>query len=770
MNRHQLTRSVIYHGNTLVDHLIYERQNFERNLICPPDRDQMRNRAEIRDRVFTNSIQRFIARKADILFSNVEENTNKALHIHQTYDPGDDYYSILPPLETFMGIPPDDCKNHFYDSLEKKDIVIGVVTSILDGGMVITLLCLDNTKARDIDHLKITAFCPCKELPRHYNYANPIEAFQVNDKVRGIVLNVNRENKKILISLLDKHMDRQNSPYLKLGLITDEDVPVHYRRKVYYRGLTYEELLHTVIGFNNSGSIPYLLQLLNHPLDTGSMTKGLHKFSLPETECAESLRLAQSRRIANKNVAEGISLFKRNHEIEAMQMFNKALQIDSGNVEALVARGALYANNESYKKAIEDFEDAFASNPRHQNARKYLCQTLVAQGKILEDQRRLSEAEGYYKRALHIDPHYEEAGRCLHYIGYSNKSAPGNKCRSNSGVDCTTNIENSPHSSLEGFERGSSEKKKKGHKTGHSYKRSAASDRIQQFRKDVKYQDGSASDASSSASSRPRKSWSRSSVDLDSNVSQQSCSKIKHPRYLETCDSLQPDATHAVELGANCRDVQPYPSPRDYKTESICSKSTAGSSCWNTTNDMKNMGSKSPVCASWKRRSPYPDALPSLHPYDHTSSAYKMKGQRIIDQNRAKVKPHTREFKEIYINKESCERPGPFEAVGLKSKRTDIPDFTKCQTAPDTASTAHDHQQHPSAYKYGRANLKNLVDSSHEKRQESGYQLSKIQSSNYNSSTKSKKTFTSSSESRRKEEKTSAERLSQQKTFTTSDI
>lgn len=67
-------------------------------------------------------------------------------------------------------------------------------------------------------------------------------------------------------------------------------------------------------------------------------------------------------------------------------------------------------------------------------------------------------------------------------ISYFFQSAPGNKCRSNSGVDCTTNIENSPHSSLEGFERGSSEKKKKGHKTGHSYKRSAASDRIQQFR------------------------------------------------------------------------------------------------------------------------------------------------------------------------------------------------------------------------------------------------------------------------------------------------
>jgi len=42
------------------------------------------------------------------------------------------------------------------------------------------------------------------------------------------------------------------------------------------------------------------------------------------------------------SVANGVDHFKHGRLTEAMQMFNKALQIDDDNVEALVARGALY--------------------------------------------------------------------------------------------------------------------------------------------------------------------------------------------------------------------------------------------------------------------------------------------------------------------------------------------------------------------------------------------------------------------------------------------
>lgn len=41
------------------------------------------------------------------------------------------------------------------------------------------------------------------------------------------------------------------------------------------------------------------------------------------------------------SVAEGVKRFKDGENLEAMQLFNRALQIDPENNEALVARGAM---------------------------------------------------------------------------------------------------------------------------------------------------------------------------------------------------------------------------------------------------------------------------------------------------------------------------------------------------------------------------------------------------------------------------------------------
>ena len=54
----------------------------------------------------------------------------------------------------------------------------------------------------------------------------------------------------------------------------------------------------------------------------------------------------------------------------------KALKVDPSNSEALVARGALYANSGKLDPAIKDFEDALEHNPDHKNAKKYMCETL----------------------------------------------------------------------------------------------------------------------------------------------------------------------------------------------------------------------------------------------------------------------------------------------------------------------------------------------------------------------------------------------------------
>jgi len=37
-----------------------------------------------------------------------------------------------------------------------------------------------------------------------------------------------------------------------------------------------------------------------------------------------------------------------------------------------------YANSESYRRALEDFDAALAINPDHANAQKYTCDTLLA--------------------------------------------------------------------------------------------------------------------------------------------------------------------------------------------------------------------------------------------------------------------------------------------------------------------------------------------------------------------------------------------------------
>lgn len=41
-----------------------------------------------------------------------------------------------------------------------------------------------------------------------------------------------------------------------------------------------------------------------------------------------------------------------------------------------------YANNESYNKAMEDFEEALRINPSHQNAKKYMYETLLAVARL----------------------------------------------------------------------------------------------------------------------------------------------------------------------------------------------------------------------------------------------------------------------------------------------------------------------------------------------------------------------------------------------------
>uniref|UniRef100_A0A3Q2Y4V3 Tetratricopeptide repeat domain 14 n=1 Tax=Hippocampus comes TaxID=109280 RepID=A0A3Q2Y4V3_HIPCM len=131
---------------------------------------------------------------------------------------------------------------------------------------------------------------------------------------------------------------------------------------------------------------------------------------------ASVIRKKQSVSWALKCVKAGVGHFKQGRHVEAMNEYNKALDIDTNNVEALVARGALYANKGVILKAISDFELALETCPDHRNAKKYLCQTLVERGKQLEEQEKLVTAEGVYRRALSLDDANPEAQEALRKI------------------------------------------------------------------------------------------------------------------------------------------------------------------------------------------------------------------------------------------------------------------------------------------------------------------------------------------------------------------
>merc|ERR1719402_2106628 len=121
----------------------------------------------------------------------------------------------------------------------------------------------------------------------------------------------------------------------------------------------------------------------------------------------KSIRKEQASKWAFKHVAQGIKYFK-----------------SGNNVEGLVARGALFANNGGLEKAVIDFENALRINPTHRNAKKYMCETLIAVARNYEDEDKVSEAIETYERILRVVPDHKEAVDSLLFLRGKPKDAP----------------------------------------------------------------------------------------------------------------------------------------------------------------------------------------------------------------------------------------------------------------------------------------------------------------------------------------------------------
>ena len=62
----------------------------------------------------------------------------------------------------------------------------------------------------------------------------------------------------------------------------------------------------------------------------------------------------------------------------ALQAYDRALQLDANNVDAYVARGAAFANQRDFSRAVADFETALgACQCAHYKTALYLCHIHV---------------------------------------------------------------------------------------------------------------------------------------------------------------------------------------------------------------------------------------------------------------------------------------------------------------------------------------------------------------------------------------------------------
>ncbi|KAG7513473.1 tetratricopeptide repeat protein 14 isoform X1 [Solea senegalensis] len=418
MDRDLLRQSLLYHGESLFNTLKCEQtENPDFQAVLP---DLCKVTSERGEEQGSPLVEQFIARKADILFSPAWKTATLQREEHdEEEEEAAEPYAIMPPLEIFMEVSYQERRSVMYRDLERGDVVVGRINNIREYGFFLTLLCMAGGLKRDIEDLDLSALCHVKEIPSTGSHDDPLSYYQIGDFIRAGVKDIDRYQEKITVSLLQSCLS-PGLDHIKLGVLTKEELPIHYSRGTRASNdssQTYERILRTCHGYHNPCVVDYLLEKVQisdiHP---PSMMRGLQSKLFKEEDFASSIRKKQSASWALKCVRAGVDHFKHGRHVEAMNEYNKALEIDTNNVEALVARGALYANKGSLLKAITNFEQALESCPDHRNAKKYLCQTLVERGKQLEEQEKLVTAEGLYRRALSLDDSNPEAQDALHKI------------------------------------------------------------------------------------------------------------------------------------------------------------------------------------------------------------------------------------------------------------------------------------------------------------------------------------------------------------------
>ena len=370
-------------------------------------------------------LHRFISQKAERLFKH-SVGPGSGGGKGEARDQVEEHAALLPPLEVFADINEDDRCRHFFEVIAPGDTVLGRVVSMSSSGLMLSVLCMDPStgKSRHIEDAKIRCFCPAAECVPP-DPKNPGGSYSGGELVRVVVLEVKVESQRLLAGMHMTSLPPLNRNQVKLGIVNVADLPAPYTyaAQAMAKKIHYSQFLERSIGFSNPTNVTHLASELGLSLGGSSLLADLHGTFPPEM-MVKSIRKEQASKWAFKHVAQGIKYFKSGNNVEAFQCLNQALNIDADNVEGLVARGALFANNGGLEKAVIDFENALRINPTHRNAKKYMCETLIAVARNYEDEDKVSEAIETYERILRVVPDHKEAVDSLLFLRGKPKDAP----------------------------------------------------------------------------------------------------------------------------------------------------------------------------------------------------------------------------------------------------------------------------------------------------------------------------------------------------------
>ncbi|CAH8647048.1 unnamed protein product [Heterobilharzia americana] len=326
------------------------------------------------------------------------------------------FCAVAPPIETFMDVPDEIRRDQFLPHVDAMMYWSG--------------------PRRDFEGLKVSGFCPLRQLPRYNAHGNALDAFQIGDKVRAFILDIHGGG-RLILSMNSKMLNREMYGDLKLGIITDDDMPLYYKKLQNLDGKSYEAYLESTPQFRNPDGLQVLCARMGIPRSSAcSLLFCINKIRLPKSEMACELRRTQLLNFSMKHVAQGVKYFKESRNTEALQCYNFAIEVEPTNPDAYVARVLFscslihvvilytqfyffiflsvqsYASIGTYTKAVEDLEKSLDIQPNHVNAKNYLGQTLVAYaGEI--GRKEISKAEQLLNRALKLDPDNNEARDAL---------------------------------------------------------------------------------------------------------------------------------------------------------------------------------------------------------------------------------------------------------------------------------------------------------------------------------------------------------------------